>query len=83
MASYAFYCWWDWRFCGLTLISSLADCLVGLGLSRMLGTFAFISTAWVFFRTETLGEAGSIFKSMTGLATPQAALEVLASMGPR
>ena len=49
----------------------------------MLGTFAFISTAWVFFRTETLGEAGSIFKSMTGLATPQAALEVLASMGPR
>lgn len=56
-------------------------------LRRMLGTFAFVCAAWAFFRAETLGEAGSIFKSMTGLAAPQAtlawpqaALEVLVSM---
>ena len=33
-ASYAFYSWWDWRFCGLMLLSSVTDYLVGIGLGR-------------------------------------------------
>jgi len=31
-ASYAFYGWWDWRFLGLIVASSLADYLIGRGL---------------------------------------------------
>src|SRR5947209_5686747 len=34
LASYFFYGWWDWRFCGLMLASSLLDYAVGLGLDR-------------------------------------------------
>ena len=34
VASYVFYGWWDWRFLGLILASSLVDYYVGLGLSR-------------------------------------------------
>ena len=34
LASYVFYGWWDWRFCGLMLASSLLDYWVGLGLDR-------------------------------------------------
>jgi alginate O-acetyltransferase complex protein AlgI len=30
LASYFFYGWWDWRFCGLMLISSLVDYIVCL-----------------------------------------------------
>ncbi len=33
-ASYLFYGWWDWRFLGLILASSLVDFFVGLGLSN-------------------------------------------------
>ncbi len=33
-ASYVFYGWWDWRFLGLILFSSLIDFAVGLGLSK-------------------------------------------------
>lgn len=33
-ASYVFYGWWDWRFLGLILASSLLDYVVGLGLGR-------------------------------------------------
>ncbi len=33
-ASYLFYGWWDWRFCGLMLAASLLDYGVGLGLNR-------------------------------------------------
>ena len=29
IASYLFYGWWDWRFLGLLLISSIVDFLVG------------------------------------------------------
>lgn len=31
-ASYVFYGWWDWRFCGLMLASSLVDYVIGLRL---------------------------------------------------
>ena len=34
VASYIFYGWWDWRFCGLMLAASLLDFGVGLGLER-------------------------------------------------
>ena len=34
VASYVFYGWWDWRFCGLMLLASLLDYGVGLGLNR-------------------------------------------------
>ena len=31
-ASYLFYGWWDWRFLGLIIFSSLVDYVVGLSL---------------------------------------------------
>jgi alginate O-acetyltransferase complex protein AlgI len=34
LASYYFYAFWDWRFLGLILASTLCDWLVGLGLGR-------------------------------------------------
>lgn len=30
-----FYGWWDWRFCGLMVISTLADYFIGLALTRV------------------------------------------------
>ena len=33
-ASYAFYAWWDWRFCGLMALSTLVDYGLGLALGR-------------------------------------------------
>ena len=32
LASYFFYGWWDWRFCGLLALSTVVDYLIGLGL---------------------------------------------------
>src|SRR5687768_10113113 len=34
VASYLFYGWWDYRFLGLILFSSLLDYFVGLGIAR-------------------------------------------------
>src|SRR4026209_875125 len=34
IASYLFYGWWDYRFLGLILFSSVLDYLVGLGIAR-------------------------------------------------
>lgn len=34
LASYIFYGWWDWRFLGLIIISSLADYLLGLSIGQ-------------------------------------------------
>lgn len=34
LASYYFYAYWDWRFCGLLLISTVVDYIVGQGLKR-------------------------------------------------
>lgn len=34
LASYVFYGWWDYRFCGLMLFSTLIDYVAGLGISR-------------------------------------------------
>ncbi len=34
IASYYFYAYWDWRFCGLLLFSTLVDFAVGQGLKR-------------------------------------------------
>ena len=30
LASYAFYAWWDWRLCGLILLSTVVDYSCGL-----------------------------------------------------
>ena len=32
LASYVFYGWWDWRFCGLMLGSSVMDWAIGLAI---------------------------------------------------
>lgn len=40
LASYAFYSWWDYRFCALMLISSLLDFGIGLALARAQLPFA-------------------------------------------
>ena len=34
VASYVFYGWWDWRFLGLILFSTVVDYFVGLGLGK-------------------------------------------------
>jgi alginate O-acetyltransferase complex protein AlgI len=34
VVSYFFYSWWDWRFCGLMLLTSLIDYTVGLSIHR-------------------------------------------------
>src|SRR5581483_11612650 len=34
-AGYAFYAWWDWRFCGLLLASSVTDYALGATLGRV------------------------------------------------
>lgn len=34
VASYVFYGWWDWRFCGLMAVSTLLDHQAGLGIAR-------------------------------------------------
>jgi D-alanyl-lipoteichoic acid acyltransferase DltB (MBOAT superfamily) len=34
VAGYFFYAWWDWRFCGLLLASSVLDFTLGLALGR-------------------------------------------------
>lgn len=34
LASYIFYGWWDWRFLGLIIISSLSDYVIGLSLHK-------------------------------------------------
>ena len=34
VASYVFYGWWDWRFLGLILFSTIVDYIVGLALSK-------------------------------------------------
>ena len=37
VASYIFYGWWDWRFCGLIALSSLIDYGIGIGLGKAEG----------------------------------------------
>ena len=34
LASYAFYCWWDWRFLSIIIFGSLADYLIGLYIDK-------------------------------------------------
>jgi D-alanyl-lipoteichoic acid acyltransferase DltB (MBOAT superfamily) len=34
-ASYLFYAWWDWRFLGLMLLSTVTDYVVGRGLGAL------------------------------------------------
>lgn len=40
LVSYAFYGWWDWRFCGLIALSSAVDYAVARGLGRTEGARA-------------------------------------------
>ena len=35
IASYVFYGWWDWRFLGLIMFSTILDYFVGLGLGKV------------------------------------------------
>jgi alginate O-acetyltransferase complex protein AlgI len=34
VASYVFYGWWDWRFLGLILLSTLLDFIAGIQIER-------------------------------------------------
>ena len=34
ISSYIFYAWWDWRFLGLIIISTLVDYTIGLAIAR-------------------------------------------------
>ena len=34
LASYGFYAWWDWRYCGLMLLSTIVDYAAGRGIAR-------------------------------------------------
>ena len=45
-ASYLFYGWWDYRFCGLMLLSTCIDYFAGLGISR--AKRAPVRRAWMF-----------------------------------
>ncbi|MCP3962608.1 MAG: MBOAT family protein [bacterium] len=45
VASYVFYGYWDWRFCGLLLLSSVVDFFAGLGIEAA-GSRA-VKRAWV------------------------------------
>ena len=45
-ASYVFYGWWDWRFCGLLLLSSVVDYAAGRGIEAAAGRAA--KRAWLF-----------------------------------
>ena len=38
IASYVFYGWWDWRFCGLMLLLTAVAYLAGLGMARRPGS---------------------------------------------
>ncbi len=40
VASYFFYAWWDWRFCGLMLGSSLVDYWAAIGIAKYSTTHA-------------------------------------------
>ena len=46
-ASFGFYAWWDWRFCGLLLASSVMDFGLGLALGRVRRPAARRSLLWV------------------------------------
>ena len=49
VASYVFYGWWDWRFLGLLLVSSLVDFTCGFcsnGENRPVFGAAFSASAW-------------------------------------
>lgn len=37
LMSYVFYGWWDYRFCGLMLVSTLIDYIAGMGVDRSSG----------------------------------------------
>ncbi len=51
-------------------------------LSRMLGTFAFVTLTWVFFRADTLGDSLLIFeRAGLDLLTPSAYLEAWQVIG--
>lgn len=41
-AGYAFYAWWDWRYCSLMLFSTLVDYVCGIGCSREKGKKFFL-----------------------------------------
>jgi D-alanyl-lipoteichoic acid acyltransferase DltB (MBOAT superfamily) len=90
-ASYFFYAWWDWRFTGLLLLSSVVDYYVGLSmehagsrkrrkllilsLSVNLGVLAFFK--YCNFFIENLDQLGSFF----GLALNPRMLSVILPVG--
>jgi alginate O-acetyltransferase complex protein AlgI len=76
-ASYFFYGWWDWRFVGLIILSSLIDYLVGLSLDNVSDERR---RRWILGASlaANLGILG-FFKYYNFFIT--SAIEALASMG--
>ncbi|TSE06281.1 MULTISPECIES: MBOAT family O-acyltransferase [Aquimarina] len=57
-SSYFFYAWWDWRFLGLIVFSSLIDYILGLAISKtklekqkkiLVSTSIFVNLGFLFF----------------------------------
>jgi D-alanyl-lipoteichoic acid acyltransferase DltB (MBOAT superfamily) len=92
VASYGFYSWWDWRFCGLLLVSSLVDYNVGIGLGRTRSATA--RRLWLILSiTANLGMLGffkyfnffadtleGLLESL-GLAVDQVTLQIVLPVG--
>ena len=57
VASYVFYCWWDWRFLSLILFSTVVDYLVGRGLEKQENTTKRLLLLWTSI-TVNLGFLG-------------------------
>ena len=76
-ASYFFYGWWDWRFCGLILVSTLVDYFVGLALEASAKTSIRRRFLWISIGTN-LGLLGT-FKYFDFFA--ESAAEALSALG--
>ena len=55
LASYFFYGWWDWRFCGLLAVSTIVDYACGLGIAKYPGRKKAMVTVSVLVNLGILG----------------------------
>ena len=76
-ASYFFYGWWDWRFCGLLAVSTVLDYACGLGIGAQPGRKKAWVTASVVVNLGILGffKYFNFFIDSAGLLLARAGLE--------
>lgn len=85
IASYVFYGWWDWRFCGLMLFLTAVAYLAGLGMERRPGSRAILAVAVavplaVLFVFKYLGFFLDSFQAAFGLSRV-GALKIILPVG--